>query len=162
MNAEDQTWDIVVIGAGMGGGTVGHILAEHGCRVLFIERGAREFEARPPSAPVQSSDPGERMRGGLWPTEITSNIDGVTSRFFAPMGCGVGGSTLLYPAALERFRRSDFHPTHDDQSGAAGWPISYDDFLPYYEKAERLYEVRGTPDPLDEDDDGGSLIPPRL
>ncbi|WP_337176653.1 GMC family oxidoreductase [Paludisphaera sp.] len=159
MKPRDQEWDVAVIGAGMGGGTVGHALAEQGYRVLFIERGASEFGRRP-SPSSQPDDPDDRLRDGRWPTKITSSVDGVTRRFFAPMGCGVGGSTLLYPAALERFRRSDFHPTEEDRPGVASWPISYDRFLPYYERAERLYRVRGTPDPLDADDDGRALLEP--
>ena len=35
----EKLWDVIVIGAGMGGGTVGRRLAEKGLSVLFVERG---------------------------------------------------------------------------------------------------------------------------
>jgi choline dehydrogenase-like flavoprotein len=129
MEPEEKEWDIAVIGAGMGGGTVGHTLARHGHRVLFIERGASALEAHSSPTPARADDPGERLRDGRWPTEITSSVDGVTTRFFAPMGCGVGGSTLLYPAALERFDRLDFRRADDEPAGAT-WPNSYAELLP--------------------------------
>ena len=36
-----QDWDAIVIGTGMGGGTIGRVLAEGGLRVLFVEKGPR-------------------------------------------------------------------------------------------------------------------------
>ncbi len=36
-----QSWDVVVMGTGMGGGTLGRALAEAGKRVLFIEKALR-------------------------------------------------------------------------------------------------------------------------
>ena len=36
----DTEWDAIVIGAGMGGGTLGRALAEAGQKVLFVEKGA--------------------------------------------------------------------------------------------------------------------------
>ena len=37
--AERVTWDVIVVGTGMGGGTLGRRLAESGRRVLFVEKG---------------------------------------------------------------------------------------------------------------------------
>jgi len=34
-----KTWEVVVIGTGMGGSTVGHALARRGHEVLFLEKG---------------------------------------------------------------------------------------------------------------------------
>ena len=162
MDVENSEWDVLIIGAGMGGGTVGHALVSQGHRVLFVERGAKDFEPRAASALVEANDPEERIRNGRWPSKITAITDGVTSRFFAPMGCGVGGSTLLYAAVLERFDRSDFLSANQGRYGGAKWPVDYDDFLPYYERAERLYQVRGTSDPLNNDDGSGLLAPEPL
>jgi choline dehydrogenase-like flavoprotein len=36
---EGVLWDIVVIGAGMGGGLLGSALAQNGLKTLFLERG---------------------------------------------------------------------------------------------------------------------------
>lgn len=39
MNPTDQTWDVVIVGTGMGGATLGYALAKAGLSVLFCERG---------------------------------------------------------------------------------------------------------------------------
>ena len=36
---EGTEWDVVVVGNGMGGSTVGYALARSGHRVLFVEKG---------------------------------------------------------------------------------------------------------------------------
>ena len=36
---ERELWDVIVIGTGMGGATLGHALAQAGRRVLFVEKG---------------------------------------------------------------------------------------------------------------------------
>lgn len=159
--AADLAWDVVVIGAGMGGATLGHALVSLGYSVLFLERGAASFPTMLSSELCQADEPAARVARGCWPEKITTVVDGAVSRFFAPMGCGAGGSTLLFAAALERFGRSDFDGA-GDESGRLEWPVSYDDFLPYYERAERLYRVRGTSDPLDADAHDRLLAPAPL
>jgi choline dehydrogenase-like flavoprotein len=45
--ADDRHYDVVVIGTGAGGGTLGHRLATSGKRILWLERGPflpRELE----------------------------------------------------------------------------------------------------------------------
>ena len=37
--ADDQHYDVVIIGTGAGGGTLGHRLARNGAKVLWLERG---------------------------------------------------------------------------------------------------------------------------
>jgi choline dehydrogenase-like flavoprotein len=39
-DAQDTTWDVVVVGTGAGGGPAGLSLAKRGKSVLFVERGA--------------------------------------------------------------------------------------------------------------------------
>jgi glycine/D-amino acid oxidase-like deaminating enzyme len=39
MEAWAREWDVVVVGTGMGGATIGHALVERGHRVLFLECG---------------------------------------------------------------------------------------------------------------------------
>jgi choline dehydrogenase-like flavoprotein len=80
------------------------------------------------------------------------------------MGTGTGGSTNLYAAQLERMYPEDFEPKKnypdDTQSSLPErWPIPYEEIVPYYRAAEKLFGVSGTPDPLNPDPDI-SLIPP--
>jgi choline dehydrogenase-like flavoprotein len=63
---------------------------------------------------------------------------------------------------LERFEPSDFSPAGSDLQSAEKWPISYQEFVPYYRRAEHLYGVRGTRDPLCPEDDSELLEPPPL
>ena len=55
----------------------------------------------------------------------------------------VGGATKLYGAALYRLRPQDFGELKHVDGISPAWPVSYDDFEPYYTKAEWLYQVRG-------------------
>src|SRR5262249_9050347 len=55
----------------------------------------------------------------------------------------VGGNTKFYGAALFRLRREDFGEIKHRGGVSPAWPISYEDMEPYYEHAERLYQVHG-------------------
>ena len=85
---------------------------------------------------------------------------------FAPLGCGTGGSTSLYAAQLERLQPTDFTPRQNysstDSTLPEKWPISYEELLPYYRRAETLYEVRGSQDPLQPDSEAPLQSPPEL
>ena len=55
----------------------------------------------------------------------------------------VGGATKLYGAALYRLRPQDFGELHHVDGVSPAWPLTYDDFEPWYTKAEWLYQVHG-------------------
>ena len=181
-------WDVVVVGTGMGGGTVGYELARRGHRVLFLEKGRflqRDPEAQRGELADASELPDDRLRRGFWPLAIEGHtsagrsvgrrwanpMHGVVSAgkvdFFAPLGCGTGGSTILYGATLERFFPADFRPRENfpevkDASLPEGWPVGYEELAPYYARAESLFRVRGTPDPLHPDAQARLPEPPPL
>ncbi len=56
----------------------------------------------------------------------------------------VGGATKLYGAALYRLRPEDFGELKHADGVSPAWPLSYDDFEPWYTKAEWLYQVHGS------------------
>ncbi len=168
---EAKIWDVVVIGTGMGGSTVGHALAKRGHDVLFLEKGMFLFgdhdrgDGREPASPDDSAE--GRLKRGWWPLDL----DGTTSfgdiSFFAPLGCGTGGSTAVYAAQLERFAPCDFTPRANfpdvpDTTLPDAWPISYEELAPYYAQAERLLGVNGTQDPLHPDNGAALFDPPPL
>lgn len=170
-NPAGKEWDVVIIGTGMGGATIGHALAQRGRRVLFLEKGRLLFDAdergdgRMPLDPDDS--PEGRLARGWWPTPIRGDTSFGRLEFFAPMGCVVGGTSALYAAQLERFTPPDFAPRehHPRAQGAAlpeAWPISYEELVPHYRRAERLYNVCGTPDPLNPDPESPLRAPPPL
>ena len=158
----DEIWDVAVIGTGMGGATIGYELAKAGHRVLFLEKGHADFASADDGLQLDSEEPSERLKNGNWPTRITSHIGGQRSQFFPPLGCGAGGSTLLYAAALERFSPSDFVSSSGSDHSIAEWPISFEQFQPYYRKAEKMFKVCGTWDPLFADEGSQLLAPPDL
>ena len=55
----------------------------------------------------------------------------------------VGGNTKVYGAALLRFREQDFGEVRHHGGISPAWPLSYEDFEPYYTRAEYLYHVHG-------------------
>jgi choline dehydrogenase-like flavoprotein len=166
---EREEWDVLVVGTGMGGSTIGHELARLGRRVLFLEKG-KMLHGNP-----LLEEPGAdgysvaeiRLRTGRWPVRLEGRTNFGRTRFFAPMGCGSGGSTALFGAQLERFSPADFRPRANHPGVAAAnlpeqWPISYDQLVPYYRRAEALHRVCGTPDPLNPDPDAPLRAPPPL
>jgi choline dehydrogenase-like flavoprotein len=153
---EHEVWDVVIIGAGMGGGFAAHALAKAGHDVLLIDYGNEDLSA--PTTTKPSSDQETRLSENKWPTVSAIEVDGVMTQQYLSIGSGVGGSTNLYAAALERFDRLDIDPPAGSQLPSRSWPISYDELLPYYEEAERLLHVSGTQDPLAVDQ--ASHLPP--
>lgn len=157
-----KDWDVIVIGAGMGGGTVGRRLAEQGLSVLFVENGAHGLRTEQNDMSHEIADPVARKVRGLWPKPLNANIDGREAAFFAPIGSGVGGSSAFYAGTLERPERHDID--HDDARPhpTGGWPESYDAFRPYFEEAERRFHVCGGDDPLSRDTAASLLPPPEM
>ncbi len=128
--------DIVIIGSGMGGATFAAGIKGNGAKVVILERGehlADIPENRDPRAIFQ--------RGHFRPKEMWLDAAGVP---FNPGNyANVGGNTKFYGAVLIRYRREDFAEMQHEEGVSPAWPISYDDFEPWYTAAERLYEVRG-------------------
>jgi choline dehydrogenase-like flavoprotein len=146
---ERRVWDVVVVGAGAGGGTAGFNLARRGRSVLFLERG--RFRRSGPEIKA-SSETSSAMDSVWWPHSVRQRDDS-DENFRAPIGCGIGGSTSLFAMVMERFRPVDFEPYRFAPKGIRTslpdeWPIKYDELEPYYREAEALYRVHGTDDPL--------------
>lgn len=129
-------YDVIIIGTGAGGGTLLHKLAPSGKRVLALERGGfvpREKDNWDSRAAV--------LREKYHAPEKWLDDRG---REFQPgTHYNVGGNTKFYGAALFRFRKQDFGQVRHHGGVSPAWPLSYDDFEPYYTEAEYLYQVHG-------------------
>ncbi len=55
----------------------------------------------------------------------------------------VGGNTKFWGSVLYRLRRKDFDAVEHIDGISPAWPIDYETLAPYYDRAERLYHVRG-------------------
>ena len=131
-----EHYDVIIIGTGAGGGTLAHALAGSGKRILLLERG--DFLPRE----VGNWDPKTVFVDGRYISKDT---------WFGPEGepfqpqvhYFVGGATKLYGAALYRLRPEDFGELAHVDGISPAWPLSYDDFEPWYSQAEQLYQVHG-------------------
>ena len=131
-----EHYDVIVVGTGAGGGTFAHTVAEAGKRVLLLERGdflPREMENWDPEAVF--------VDGRYISKETWYDADGTA--FQPQVHYFVGGATKLYGAALYRLRPQDFGTIQHADGVSPAWPISYDEFEPFYTKAEWLYQVHG-------------------
>ena len=72
----EKQWDVIVIGAGLGGGVVGRRLAEQGLSVLFVERGPFGPRTEQQQLRTDIEDPNARRIRGFWPTPLNAKIDG--------------------------------------------------------------------------------------
>lgn len=131
-----ETYDVIIVGSGAGGGTLAHHLAPSGKRILLLERGdwlPREKEnwsaesvfvdTRYVSKEIWCDQRGQPFQPGI--------------HYF------VGGATRMYGAALYRLRAEDFGELRHYDGLSPAWPIGYEEIEPYYTKAEHLYQVRG-------------------
>ena len=165
MSKAAREHDIVIIGAGAGGGAVAYALTKRGMRVLLLEAGPR-FD---PSTDYKLSEE-------TWEQRVHPEKPGSTGRHtYAEMQkldpaleelCswnavlgrtnkterrlphkyhhvrGVGGSTLAFTGESHRL-----HPEAMRMQSrfgvAADWPIDYAELEPYYCEAERIVGVAG-------------------
>ena len=131
-----ESYDVVIVGTGAGGGTLARHLAPSGKRILLLERG--DWLAREP----QNWDTSQVFVENRYISPDTwYDADG--KAFQPQIHYFVGGATKLYGAALYRLRKEDFGELQHHDGLSPAWPISYDDLEPYYTLAEQLYEVHG-------------------
>jgi len=131
-----EHYDVIIIGTGAGGGTLAHTLAPSGKRILLIERGTflpREIDNWDPQAVFVD---GRYVSKDTW-------YDDHDDAFQPQVHYFVGGATKLYGAALYRLRPQDFGELKHVDGISPAWPLSYDDFEPWYTQAEWLYQVHG-------------------
>jgi choline dehydrogenase-like flavoprotein len=137
-------FDIIIVGSGAGGGTLAYALASTPARILLIERGdfvPQEDENWSPDAVWNQL----RYRTAeRW-------VDECGEEFRPYAHYSVGGNTKFWGSVLYRLRREDFNELQHVDGISPAWPISYDTLAPYYDRAERLYEVHGdaTGDPTE-------------
>ncbi len=164
--AERTAWDVIVVGAGMGGGMLGRRLAESGRRVLFVEKGRSTLPGARGiirgAVPEQAEPQAYRSEQGFYDalsragrtTDEIEDISGKSAKRFVPfIGAGTGGSSALYGMVCERFFPQDFTPRQNftdpgESSLPDAWPVTYEQLRPWYGEAEKLLGVRGQPDPL--------------
>ncbi len=128
---------VVIVGSGMGGGSLAWGLAQRGIDVLVVERGGFL-----PREPQNWSPKAVFVQRRYKPTEMWLDDD---EREFAPgVHYVVGGNTKVYGSSLPRLRVADFEQTHYPSGTSPAWPFAYADLEPYYQAIEELFNVHGT------------------
>jgi len=132
----NQRFDIIIIGTGAGGGTMAHALSDTSARILIVERG--DFVPQE----EENWDP-EAVWKHLRYRAKEQWLDDRGRSFTPYTHYGVGGNTKFWGSVLYRLRREDFEEIEHAGGVSPAWPIDYDTLAPYYDRAERLYHVRG-------------------
>jgi len=133
---QTDSYDIVIIGTGAGGGTMARALAPTGRRILVLERGSTFTRG------ADNWDPGvvwmeQRYRSKeRWLTTGSKDFEPNTHY-------GVGGNTKFWGSVLYRLRAEDFESVRHVDGESPAWPIRYEDLAQYYDRAEQMYHVHG-------------------
>lgn len=136
MIIDDQTYDVIIIGTGAGGGTLAYKLAPTGKKILILERG--DF------MPLEEQN---RSNVDVFKRERYHApeqwYDSAGEPFSPQTNYAIGGNTKTYGAALLRFQEKDFEAVPHQGGISPEWLLKYADFEPYYTEAEILYKVHG-------------------
>jgi len=131
-----DSYDVIVIGSGAGGGTLVHRLAPTGKKILLLERGGYVPREKDNWEPRAVNLEGKYQTKEVWKDRNGDDLHPHTNY-------AVGGNTKFYGAALFRFRKQDFGEIRHHGGISPAWPITYDELEPYYARAERMYHVHG-------------------
>jgi choline dehydrogenase-like flavoprotein len=157
--------DVVIIGAGAGGGSVAYGLARAGVRVLLLEAGPRfdpaadfrldlpawelsRFPHKPGSrgsysyAELQRLDP-HRQHLRSYNVHTGRHVPGERRQANGYHHVrGVGGSTLHFTGEAHRLNPRAMR-LHSEYGVGADWPLDYAELEPWYEQAEQVIGVAG-------------------
>jgi uncharacterized protein with von Willebrand factor type A (vWA) domain len=136
MIIEDRHYDVIVIGTGAGGATLAAELADGGRSVLVLERG----QSIPPED-LKTTGTELFRKERFHPKESWFGTDG--DPFPPQMLYGLGGNSKIWGGVLERMREREFGAVRLQKGSTPAWELTYDDFAPYYDRAERRFQVHG-------------------
>lgn len=177
---KSNTFDTIIIGAGMSGGWAAKEFTEKGFKTLLLERGPNVEHIN--DYPTTNTQPWEfKHRGRLTSKEIKDNpivsscyaFREDAKHFFVKdkehpygqvkpfdwiRGYQVGGKSIMWARQVQRWSTFDFEgPLRDGY--AVDWPIRYRDLEEWYTYVERFVGVSGNKDGLDTLPDGAFLKP---
>jgi choline dehydrogenase-like flavoprotein len=134
--AQQQHYDIIIIGTGAGGATLAKRIAPSGMRILILERGDYVPREKSNWSSLEVNLKGRYLAKEEWRTKDGEVLHPHTNY-------NVGGNTKFFGGALFRLREKDFGKIQHHGGISPAWPISYNDLETYYTEAEKLFQVRG-------------------
>ncbi len=176
----ENTYDVIVIGAGMSGGWAAKEFCEKGLKTLVLERGRNVEHIK--DYPTATKNVWDFPHRNQIPHKIQEENPVVskcyafgedTEHFFVKdtehpyvqtkpfdwiRGYQVGGKSLLWARMVQRWSEFDFESNARDGYGV-DWPIRYKDLAPWYSYVERFMGVQGNKDGLPQIPDGEFLPP---
>ncbi len=150
--------DVVIAGAGAGGGVAAYELSRAGLRVALLERGrAQTFEesghdelrSQRTTVLGNAFGPDDERNTRLVKLGDDPEFHSVlpSEGSYCNIAACVGGGTKSFGAMAWRFLEKDFRMRSTygapENSSLEDWPISYQDLEPYYERAEWEIGVSG-------------------
>lgn len=144
--ALDDDSVVVVVGSGAGGGTLANELAQRGIKVVCLEAGKRH------EIPDFINDEWASFAQLAWTDNRTTSGQWRVSKDFPNLPAwivkSVGGSTVHWAGASLRFQDHEWKALstygHIDGADLLDWPISGEDMVPWYDKAEYRMGTTGT------------------
>ena len=128
----------MIIGSGIGGGTLAAGLASSGARIVILEKGSQLLDS------PETRDPRAIFERAYFRRNNEHWRDAADGAAFLPGNhYYVGGNSKFYGAVLIRFRAEDFLDMEHEGGLSPAWPYQYEEIEPFYTRAEALYRVRG-------------------
>lgn len=131
--------DVAIVGTGAAGLTVARELLKAGLKVVLVESGGLDYEAR-----TAALNRGENIGQEYY------QLEHARLRFF-------GGTTAIWGGRCAELDAIDFEKR--DWVPHSGWPFSYDELRPYYARAREAFGLPAHPPATLLSATGGELPP---